>query len=138
MNDEQALKIVSALANGLDPVRNEPVDLPSVLQELDVIRALYVAARALESTSRSRARANRGRMPAKAGKPWTEEEDRQLLERFDAGQTVAQLAQAHERTLAGIQARLERHGRVQGQGLQWRGRAGNAVAGSNDGERSET
>ena len=138
MNDEQALKIVSALANGLDPVRNEPVDLPSVLQELDVIRALYIAARALESVSRPKARANRGRMPVKAGKPWTEEEDRQLLARFDAGQTIAQLAELHERTLAGIQARLERHGRVQGQGLQWRGRAGNAVAGSNNGERSET
>jgi hypothetical protein len=139
MNDEQALKIVSALANGLDPVSDEPVDLPPVLKELDVIRALFVAARALESSSRSKARVNRGRMPAKAGKPWTEEEDRQLLDRFDSGQTVAQLAQTHERTLAGIQARLERHGCVQGQGLQWRGRAGgDAVAGSNNGERSET
>ena len=138
MNDGQALQIVSALANGLDPTTNEPMEGPSVLQDGDVIRALYVAVRALESTSRSRARANRGRMPAKAGKPWTEEEDRQLLERFDGGQSVAELAQAHERTLAGIQARLERHGRMQGQGLQWRGRASNAVAGPNSGERSES
>lgn len=114
------------------------MDLPPVLQELDVIRALYVAVRALESTSRSRARASRVRMPAKAGKPWTEEEDRLLLDRFDAGQTLAQLAQTHERTLAGIQARLERHGLVQGQGLQWRGRAGDAVASSSGNERSGT
>jgi len=138
MNDLQALKIVSSLANGLDPVSNEPVDLPPVLQERDVIRALYVAVRALESTSRSKARVYRGRMPAKAGKPWTEEEDRQLLDRFDAGQTVAQLAETHERTLAGIQARLERHGRVQGQGMQWRGRVGDVVASSDSGDRSDT
>jgi hypothetical protein len=46
--------------------------------------------------------------------------------------------QAHERTMSGIQARLERHGRVQGQGLQWRGRVGDTLAGANDGERSET
>jgi hypothetical protein len=138
MNDVQALKIVSSLANGLDPVSNEPVDLPPVLQERDVIRALYVAVRALESTSRSRPRVNRGRVPAKAGKSWTEEEDRQLLDRFDAGQTVAQLAETHERTLAGIQARLERHGRVQGQGMQWRSRMGDVSASSDSGERSET
>jgi hypothetical protein len=127
MNDEQALKIVSALANGIDPIRNEPMERAPVFQELDVIRALYVAVRALESTSRSRARASRRRMPANAGKPWSEEEDRQLLERFDAGQTLAQLAQAHDRTPAGIQARLERHGRAQGQALQWRGRAAAAL-----------
>lgn len=138
MNDERALKIVSALANGFDPVRDEPVVEPSFLQDGDVIRALYAAVRALESTSRSRARVARGRIPAKAGKPWNEEEDRQLLQRYDAGQTVAQLAQSHERTLAGIQARLERYGRVQGQGLRWRGRAGDAVASSNTKERSET
>lgn len=138
MNDQQALKIVSALANGLDPTNNEPMELPPVLQELDVIRALYVALRALESTSRSKTRASRRSMPANAGKPWSDVEDRQLLERFDAGQTLAQLAQAHDRTPAGIQARLERHGRAQGQGLQWRGRAGAALAGATRGERSES
>ena len=95
---------------------------------MDVIRALYVAVRALEMTARSKARANRGRMPANAGKPWSEQEDRELLEKFDAGQSVPELAQAHDRTLAGIQARLERHGRLQVQGLQWRGRASQAEA----------
>jgi hypothetical protein len=34
---------------------------------------------------------------------------------------VAQLAQAHDRTPAGIHARLERHGRLPGPGLQFRG-----------------
>lgn len=138
MNDEQALKIVSALASGLDPTKDEPVEGPSILQNGDVIRALYVAVRALEAAARSRARRSRGNMPANQGKPWTEEEDRQLLERFDAGQPVVQLAQTHDRTLAGIQARLERHGRAHGQGLQWRGRAGTALATETFGERSET
>lgn len=34
MNDQQALRIVSALANGLDPTNNEPMDLPPVLVDL--------------------------------------------------------------------------------------------------------
>lgn len=138
MNDEQALKIVSALANGLDPTETEPVEGPPLLQDAEVIRALYIAVRALETASRSRARAKRARMPANAGKPWTEEEERLLLERFDAGQSLDQLAQAHDRRVAGIQARLERHGRVQGQGPQWRGRVANGLAEATRDDRTET
>ena len=63
-----------------------------------------------------------------AGKPWTENEDLELLEKFDEGLSIAELARAHDRTPAGIQARLERHGRLPAQGLQWRGRNGKALA----------
>lgn len=125
MDDNKALSIVSALANGVNPQTGEMFEVDSPYQAADVIRALYVAVRALELSNRSKARGNRGRMPANAGKPWAEQEDRDLLAKFDAGSSLAQLAQSHDRTMAGIQARLERHGRLPGQGLQWRGRAGN-------------
>jgi hypothetical protein len=124
MDDNKALSIVSALANGVNPQTGEMFEVDSPYQAADVIRALYVAVRALELSNRSKTRGNRARLPANAGKPWAEQEDRDLLEKFDAGLSVAELAQAHDRTLAGIQARLERHGRLAGQGLQWRGRAG--------------
>ncbi len=127
MDDNKALGIVSALANGVNPQTGEVFDVDSPYQTADVIRALYVAVRALETTTRTKVRA-RARLPANAGKPWTEQEDRELLEKFDEGTSIAELAKAHDRTAAGIQARLERHGRLQGQGLQWRGRNGNAVA----------
>lgn len=136
MDDNKALAIVSALANGVNPRTGEMFEVDSPYQSADVIRALYVAVRALEMSNRSKVRNNRARMPANAGKPWTEQEDRELLERFDNGMSVPQLAQAHDRTLAGVQARLERHGRLQGQGLQWRGRSGSAPADSTPGERS--
>lgn len=128
MDDNKALSIVSALANGVNPQTGEMFEVDSPYQAADVIRALYVAVRALEMSNRSKARGVRARMPGNAGKPWAEKEDVELLEKFDAGLSVAQLAQAHDRTLAGIQARLERHGRLPGQGLQWRGRAGNTMA----------
>lgn len=137
MDDTQAHKIISALADGCDPTTGEKVK-GSVLQDADVIRALHIAARALETNIRSNARSSRTRIPANAGKPWTEEEDRELLEKFEAGQTVAQLAQAHGRTAAGIHARLERHGRLQGTGLRSRGRAAAAAVGAIRSERSET
>jgi hypothetical protein len=135
MDDTQAHKIISALADGCDPTTGEKIEA-SVLQHGDVIRALHVAVRALEA--RPKGRGSRVRTPANAGKPWTEEEDRKLLGLFDAGQSVTQLAQAHDRTPAGIHARLVRHGRLQGSGPQWRGRAANTVASARRSERTDT
>jgi hypothetical protein len=128
MDDIKALGIVSALANGVNPQTGEVFDVDSPYQSGDVIRALYIAVRALETTTRTKLRPNRNRMPTNAGKPWTEHEDLELLEKFDEGLTIAELARVHDRTLAGIQARLERHGRLSAQGLQWRGRNGKAMA----------
>ena len=127
MDDSKALDIVSALANGVNPLTGEMFDIDSPYQTADVIRALYIAVRALESGSR-RLRNARARLPANAGKPWSEQEDLELLEKFDEGISLAELAAAHDRTVAGIQARLERHGRLQGQGLHWRGRNGGAYS----------
>jgi hypothetical protein len=137
MDDTQAHKIISALADGCDPTTGEKVEA-SVLQHGDVIRALHIAVRALETSARSKPRSSRARVPANAGKPWTEEEDRKLLGLFDAGQSVSRLAQAHDRTPAGIHARLVRHGRLQGTGPQWRGRAANTVASATRSERTDT
>jgi hypothetical protein len=136
MDDNKALAIVSSLANGVNPLTGEIFEADSPYQAPDVIRALYVAARALEVTNRSKVRASRARMPSNAGKPWSEQEDRELLERFDSGMSVQQLAQAHDRTVSGIQARLERHGRLQGQNLQWRSRYPGALSGAARDERS--
>lgn len=128
MDDIKALGIVSALANGVNPQTGEVFEVDSPYQSADVIRALYVAVRALETTTRPKLRPTRAHLPANAGKPWTENEDLELLEKFDEGLSIAELARAHDRTPAGIQARLERHGRLPAQGLQWRGRNGKALA----------
>ena len=137
MDATQAHQIISALADSCDPTTGEKVE-GSVLQHGDVIRALHMALRALETSARSKVRSSRARTPANAGKPWTEQEDRALLERYDEGLPIAELARAHDRTPAGIHARLARHGRVQVQGPQWRGRAANAVASATRGEHTET
>jgi hypothetical protein len=137
MDATQAHQIISALADSCDPMTGEKVE-GSVLQHGDVIRALHMAVRALDASDRSKVRTSRARKPANAGKPWTEQEDRALLEKVDEGLSIAELARAHDRTPAGIHARLARHGRVQGQGPQWRGRAANAAASATSGERTQT
>lgn len=109
MDEAKALGIVSALADGINPLTGEIFTADSPYQSPDVVRALFLARSALESRRRNR---SRDTLPANAGKPWTEAEDAQLLARFDRGLAVTELAREHERTAAGIQARLEKHGRL--------------------------
>jgi len=110
MDQAQALAVVRSLANGVDPASGEVFAPDSPYQRADTVRALYVAAEALERSERfSRRRAD---LPPKVGQPWTEEEDRKLLASFDAGRGLAELAATHERTQTGIRARLVKYGRL--------------------------
>jgi hypothetical protein len=115
MDDNKALSIVSALANGVNPLTGEVFDADSPYQSPDIVRALFAAARALggaanePSASPSRQRSTAA---SNVGKPWSSEEDQRLLAEFDRGRSPRELASLHGRTLAGIEARLEKHGRI--------------------------
>ncbi len=110
MNQSEALGVVRSLANGVDPVSGEAFPAESLYQRADIVRALFVAAEALERSERFSRR--REDLPPKAGQPWTEDEDRKLLASFDAGRGLLELAAAHERTQTGIRARLVKYGRL--------------------------
>jgi hypothetical protein len=112
MDEAKALSVVAALANGINPLTGEVLAADSPYQSSTIVRALYVAIRALEQSARRRTRPRTG-MPDNAGKLWTEEEDGRLLATFDEGQSIGDLARMHGRTQAGIQARLEKFGRLQ-------------------------
>ncbi len=111
MDESKALNIISALANGVHPATGEVFCADSPYQSPEVVRALFVVIRALEGRLKTQAR--RTEVPGNAGKPWSEEEDQRLLASFDSGRDLKLLAQDHQRTGAGIQARLEKHGRLQ-------------------------
>jgi len=83
MNQSEALSVVRSLANGVDPASGEAFPAQSLYQRADIVRALFVAAEALERSERFSRR--REDLPSKAGQPWTEDEDRKLLASFDAG-----------------------------------------------------
>ncbi len=149
MENTQAVRIISALANGMNPITGEIYSSDSPYQSPDIVRALFVAVRALETTLME-ASADRTTHPAtksatvvqkveplarkgasdnpasdhggksnvvkpkpNVGKPWSADEDKQLLAAFDSGQSLAEIATTHGRTLGGIRARLEKHGRLE-------------------------
>lgn len=114
MDNQRALEIINALASGVDPFTGEVFGQRTVLQNPEAVRALFLASRALEeATEREKRKTRNPNLPANAGKPWSEEEDRRLISAFDSGQTEKQLAASHARTLGAIQSRLVKLGKLE-------------------------
>ena len=116
MNDARALATLQALANGTDPVTGSIFPADSPYQHPDTVRALYHAIRALEARA-LKTDANNPRQPARnlpgnSGKPWSPDEDAQLVSAFATGQSMEALAATHGRTRFAIEARLAKLGKV--------------------------
>jgi hypothetical protein len=118
MDAEKALIILSALANGVDPNTGEIFDVNGPYQTADVIRALYFGVSAVKALVPRPKRAKNS--SPRAGVPWTDAEDQQLLTHFNEGLDLAAIAVRHGRTVAGVQARLERQGHLPAQTKGWR------------------
>jgi hypothetical protein len=113
MDETKTAAILSALANGVNPLTGEIFSADSPYQHADVVRALYAAVERFKQPEQSKPKVrSRAEGLANVGKPWTDEEDRRLLTEFDRGRRPNEIAQDLGRTLAGIEARLERHGRL--------------------------
>ena len=120
MQKEQALRILNALANGVHPATGEKFAADSPYQHPDTVRALFEAMRAVEgggtTAATPAAPAALERRPALpqsgSGSRWSPEEEQRLASAFDAGKSVDELARAHGRSRAGIEARLVRLGKM--------------------------
>ena len=108
MKYAEARKTIQLLADGIDAVTGEKFSDSSPYNHPKIIRALFLSLKALEMAKEKQERS----LPANAGKAWKSEEDKLLMEGFDAGVSVKQLAANHGRTEAGIAARLVRLGRI--------------------------
>jgi hypothetical protein len=107
MDQDKALRILQALAEGIDPQTGEAFGADSPYQQADVARALYKAVNTLQKSWGPKRAA-----PGNAGKAWTAEEDERLLSAFDEGQDIAALAATHGRSRLAIEARLAKFGKV--------------------------
>jgi hypothetical protein len=100
MTPSEAQKIILALAEGVDPKTGQIVTGATPLDRPDVVRALYLAARALDANVQQVSAPEPVAGVGKFGAAWTREEDERLLRAFDGG------------TLGAIRSRLAKHGRV--------------------------
>jgi hypothetical protein len=108
MKEQRALDILQSLVQGIDPSTGEELPPGSLFQKADVLRALLAAVAALEIVV---ARAQRrAQLPGNVGRTWTPEEEALLVEAFKCGESPAEIAIRHARTLRAIETRLEKLG----------------------------
>ena len=103
-----ARRTIEALADGVDPRTGEVLPSGSPIDSPGVVRALHVALAAIDGQVRKRDRSS----SLHAGKPWRDEDDRDLVKSFDSGRPVADIATAFRRTRGSIASRLVRLGKV--------------------------
>jgi len=111
MNATEALHILRALADGVDPQTGEEFSDGSPYQNPQTVRALFKSIAALEAVEQREKRVKS--LPRHAGKAWDAAEDENLGAEFDAGASIRELSQKHERTEGAIQSRLVKLGKIQ-------------------------
>ncbi|MBS1849514.1 MAG: hypothetical protein JST79_01265 [Acidobacteria bacterium] len=107
MEIQEALKIVRAMANGVNPETGEAVPPDSCYRRDPVIKAMNRAIGALlaaEERERNR--------PSNAGKYWSRSEDAKVCEELRNGMELQQIAKLHSRSVGSIVARLVRLGKI--------------------------
>jgi len=103
MEPKEAARILWHLAEGRDIATGEPLPPQSQYHNPEAIRALFTAARFLESYREA---------PPKAGGPWSPEEEARLIQAFDEGKTIKEIGADHERTPGAIRSRLLKLGKI--------------------------
>jgi hypothetical protein len=103
MDKQQALGILRALANGIDPVTGEVLPADGPCQRADTVRALVLAVERVERwTERT--------LPEGAGRRWDSEEEGRLVKAYRARRPIREIAADHSRTTGAIRSRLRRLG----------------------------
>ena len=115
-----ARQIIDTLAQGIHPVTGEAMPEDSPYNAPPVIRALHVAARALDgapelppAAAEAKPPRTRPAPPTHAGKPWSPEDDAELVGGFDRGLELRVLAESLGRTRFGIEQRLIKLGKIE-------------------------
>lgn len=113
MNALQAQEILQLLLNGIDPLTGEIFPDDHVCNEPDVIRAIHHAIVALGkgsilSQQKDNEKSSKARNPLteNAGKMWTQEDDGCLIEMYEKGASITQIATHYRRTKGAIRSRL--------------------------------
>ena len=95
MDIQRAKELLTALADGLDPLTGEVLPSDHVCNKGDIVRALHCVLEALPRGQKKPLQANNG-------KPWTEKADQELCSLFDSGMTKKELCAHFGRTSGAI------------------------------------
>jgi DNA-binding NarL/FixJ family response regulator len=107
----EALKIMRALADGVNPETGEVLLNDSIYQNPQNVRALHRAVGALEFAEEREK--NKRLLPQNAGRSWSREEEQQVCDELRNGINFQEIARMHNRSIGSIVARLVRLGKIE-------------------------
>ena len=105
---QHARVVIQSLAQGVHPASGKDLPKDSIVNEIEVTRALGTAVLAIDQVNARLAR--RAQLPESVGKAWTAEEERRLRVAFTRGEPIPEIATKHGRTIRAIQTRLQKIG----------------------------
>lgn len=105
---QRARVVIEFLVQGVHPTSGKDLPKDSIVNEIEVTRALNAAVLAIEQVSARLAR--RAQLPESVGKAWSEEEEQRLRDEFARGKPIPEIATKHRRTVRAIETRLEKLG----------------------------
>lgn len=111
MDVTYAKELLELLADGVNPVTGEVLANTDSCNQPDVIRALHLAVLQLEKAEKAKKREKS--LPENAGKPWTPEADKELIQLFEEGRNKRDICEIFKRTDGAITSRLVRLGIIQ-------------------------
>jgi hypothetical protein len=105
---QRARGVIESLVQGVHPSSGKELPKDSIINEIEVTRALSTAVLAIDQVSARLTR--RAQLPESVGKVWTEDEERRLRAAITRGEPIADIATKHGRTVRAIEVRLEKIG----------------------------
>lgn len=124
MKLEKEIKVLEALANGVDPVTGEVLDDQSPYNQPEVIRSLFVILNELKNptnkaklpkktTEEKQAENIENGLPKNAGLPWAVNEKEELVEKYKSEVSIVELSEIHGRTKGAITSELKKQGLIE-------------------------
>jgi hypothetical protein len=104
---ETSIKVLEALAQGLNPITGEVFPKDSPYQDVQIVRALFDALEALKKVKPKKT------TPINQGGKWTNELNELLINQFNENMPISQIANLHGRSSGAIKSRLNKLGLIE-------------------------
>lgn len=100
-----AKELLTILADGVNPMTGEVLPQEDSCNQVEIVRALHTVLDAIPKSKLTP-------QPINAGKPWTKEEEAEMVRAFDAGNPMSKIAKVHGRSRGAIEGRLVMLGKL--------------------------